>query len=202
MATKEKVSPTVDYAVLIQRQWRGYFARKNSTHVRRKNMPIVVDDDEDDLGNALMKHSESEDYDSNIHNQLLFQRGKYKVKNPTKQRLLEMSLSPGVSSGTGSSNNDSPMLSRRNSRPDPLGSNEAHRILHMEKIPFDKDHEIVVLIDKASGLPPTTTVTRLHTSLYLPSKQQIHTSGRNSFCDLQSEYTHPTFGTQIRWKGK
>jgi hypothetical protein len=82
-------------------------------------------------------------------------------------------------------------------------TSESHRtsIGSMERIPFDKDQEIVVFIDGASGLPPTTTATRLHTSLYLPSKQKVHESVSYAYCDLESDHLHPSFATKIRWKG-
>lgn len=74
--------------------------------------------------------------------------------------------------------------------------------VHVEKIAFDKSYEVVVMIDGALGLPLTTTATRIHATLFMPTKQQVQESSSTSFCDLQSEYTNPHFSIRVRWKGR
>ncbi len=71
-----------------------------------------------------------------------------------------------------------------------------------EKLPFDKNYEIVVLIDGITGLPLTSTATRISCVLYMPTKQQIGESFVSSVSDMQSEFTNPHFAIRVRWKGE
>ena len=70
-----------------------------------------------------------------------------------------------------------------------------------EKIPFDQNYDVVILIDGLAGLPLITTATRIQTTLYMPTKQQVTDSYFSSISDLQSEFTNPHYSIRIRWRG-
>jgi hypothetical protein len=80
-------------------------------------------------------------------------------------------------------------------------SGQSQRINLQEKVPFDKSKDIVLLIQSAVGLPPTTTVTRVHTKLYMPTKQVVSDATCYAISDLHSHHRSPTFDSKMRWKG-
>eukprot|EP01040_Poterioochromonas_malhamensis_P003574 gene3574-3820_t len=71
-----------------------------------------------------------------------------------------------------------------------------------EKVPYARDYDVEIIIDEAMGLPLTTTVTRVHARLHMPTKEDQRDCSTFAYSDLTSDYTNPRFGFAVKWRGK
>lgn len=70
-----------------------------------------------------------------------------------------------------------------------------------ERVPYHKDFEVEFIVEEASGLPLTTTATRIHTKLYMPTDMEIRDISPFTYCDIESKHTQPRFNHYVKWKG-
>lgn len=83
---------------------------------------------------------------------------------------------------------------------------ESHDVLPdattVDKLIYNRVSQLDVMIDRAAGLPLTTTITRIQAKLYNTTKECISTASSYNFSELTSDHTNPQYTLRMLWKGK
>lgn len=72
---------------------------------------------------------------------------------------------------------------------------------NLERIPFDKEYAVELIIKEAVGLPPTVAATRIHAKLHMPTRNDVRSVSEFAYGELLSDHTAPKFIFSTRYQG-
>eukprot|EP01031_Cornospumella_fuschlensis_P030383 gene30383-36711_t len=186
----------MNFATTIQKHWRGH-QQRSQTNLRQ----VYVDSDSDPTPNIEPNYVSSLDSTS----------FGLETKDEKPSSSLPPSINiPAITIPKPAGNSKPKVNPASSSSSDDLYTedyNETNVAAAQPKhasvqLPFNKQYNLDIIIDGAMGLPITTTATRIHVKLHMPTRDVVAEVSPQENCDLTSDFANPLFRFRHQWKGK
>lgn len=186
-----------NFATTIQKHWRGH-QQRSQTNLRQ----VYVDSDSEPTpqnGNNFTTSLDStscglETKDEKPTSSLPAHINIPAINIPKPTGSTKVKVNPASSS----SGDDLYTEDYNESNNNPTTAQPKHASV---QLPFNKQYNLDIIIDGAVGLPITTTATRIHVKMHMPTRDVVADISPHEHCDLMSDYANPFFRFRHQWKG-
>ncbi|RYH09877.1 hypothetical protein EON65_39805 [archaeon] len=187
----------MNFATTIQKHWRGHQQRSN-TNLRQ----VYVDSDSDPTPQNEVVFSSSLDstsYGLETKDEKPASTVPPPINIPTINIPPKSTGSSKIKVNPASSSSSDDLYTEDYNELSATATQPKHASV---LLPFNKQYNLDILIDGAVGLPITTTATRIHVKLHMPTRDVVTEVSPHEHCDLTSDYANPLFRFRHQWKGR